>query len=171
MERRSLESIVRALGEARVRYLIAGGLAVVAHGHTRFTGDVDLVLDLDGDNPLRAVEALAGLGYRPRAPVAMADFADAAKRRSWIETKGMTVFSTWSEAHPATEIDLFVENPLEFAAAFDRAVRFEVSPGVTATFVSLADLIAMKKLAGRPVDLDDIRVLGSIHPPDEEHRG
>ena len=168
MERRSLEAIVQALEKAQVRYLIVGGLAVVAHGHTRFTGDVDLALDLDEDNALRAVEALAGLGYRPRAPVEMKDFADAAKRRSWIEGKGMTVFSTRSEAHPATEVDLFVENPMEFSPAFDRAARFEVSPGITATFVSVTDLIAMKKLAGRPVDLDDIRILESLHPPDPE---
>ena len=168
MERRSLESIVRVLGEAQVRYLIVGGLAVVAHGHTRFTGDVDLVLDFDGDNALRAVEALSGLGYRPRAPVEMKDFADAAQRRAWVEGRGLTVFSTWSAEHPATEIDLFVENPIEFGAAFDRAARFEVSPGVTATFVALADLIAMKRLAGRAVDLEDVRVLESLHPGGEE---
>jgi len=42
---RSLETIVRALDGARVRYLIVGGLAVVAHGYVRFTADVDLVLD------------------------------------------------------------------------------------------------------------------------------
>lgn len=167
MERRSLESIVRALEDANVRYLIVGGLAVVAHGHTRFTGDVDLVLDFEGDNALRAVEALAGLGYRPRAPVPMIEFADAARRREWIDAKGLTVFSTWSAEHRATEVDLFVESPIEFTAAFDRAARFEISPGVTATFVSLPDLIAMKRLAGRAVDLDDIRVLESLHPDGE----
>jgi hypothetical protein len=162
MERRSLESIVRVLDDAHVRYLIVGGLAVVAHGHTRFTGDVDMLLDFAGDNASRAVAALSGLGYRPRAPVRMEDFADPAARRNWIEEKGLTVFSTWSAEHPATEVDLFVEHPLEFSAAFDRAARFEISPGLTATFVSLADLIAMKRLAGRPVDLDDIRALESL---------
>lgn len=42
----SFESIVRALNDAGVRYLIAGGLAVNAHGYLRFTKDVDFVIQL-----------------------------------------------------------------------------------------------------------------------------
>ena len=42
MERRSIEVIIRALNEAHVRYLIAGGLAVVAHGYVRFTADAGM---------------------------------------------------------------------------------------------------------------------------------
>ncbi len=44
MTRHSVESIVQSLETAGVRYLIVGGLAVVAQGHLRFTADVDLVL-------------------------------------------------------------------------------------------------------------------------------
>ena len=47
MERRSVEAIVEGLNRAQVRYLIVGGLAVVAHGFVRFTADIDLVLDPD----------------------------------------------------------------------------------------------------------------------------
>lgn len=47
MERRSVEAIVRALNDAGVRYLIAGGVAVVAHGYVRFTADLDVILDLE----------------------------------------------------------------------------------------------------------------------------
>ena len=162
MERRSVESLVRALNEAGVRYLIVGGLAVVAHGHARFTGDVDLVVDLEADNARRAVAALESLRYRPRAPVRFAEFADAAKRADWVRTKGMTVFSASSPDHAATEVDLFVENPFDFADAHARASRFEVAPGVEAPFVSVPDLIAMKRKAGRPVDLEDIRVLDEL---------
>ena len=46
----SFESIVRALADRGVRYLIAGGLAVNAHGYLRFTMDVDVVLQLDAAN-------------------------------------------------------------------------------------------------------------------------
>src|SRR5262245_28077628 len=114
MERRSVESLVRALNQANVRYLIVGGLAVVAHGHARFTGDVDLVLDLEPGNAKRAIQAFESLRYRPRAPVPFADFADAAKRAEWLSSKGLTVFSAASPDHAATELDLFVENPFDF---------------------------------------------------------
>jgi hypothetical protein len=167
VERRSVEAIIRGLNQAGVRYLVVGGLAVVAHGHARFTGDVDLVLDLDPDNALRAVEALAALDYRPRAPVPIREFADPVRRREWVESKGLTVFSLASSAHPATEVDLFVEDPFDFAATHARAARFEVAPGLAATFIARADLIAMKRRAGRPVDIEDARVLESLGRRDE----
>ena len=62
MRKQSVEEIVRVLNAASVRYLIAGGLAVVAHGYLRFTADVELFLDLDEDNTRRALAVLAGLG-------------------------------------------------------------------------------------------------------------
>jgi hypothetical protein len=65
----SFEAIVRALNEAGVRYLVAGGLAVNAQGYLRFTKDADVVIQLVPDNIKRAFAALAALGYKPLAPV------------------------------------------------------------------------------------------------------
>ena len=159
MQTRSLEAIVDALNRANVRYLIVGGLAVVAHGYVRFTADLDVVLDLEQGNASRAVSALATLNYRPRAPVPLAAFADSTQRAQWVADKGLTVFSLWSADHLATEVDLFVEEPFDFAKAYAAAASLEIGPGVVASFVSLDDLIDMKRRAGRPADLDDIEQL------------
>ena len=167
MERRSIESIIRALNDADVKYLVVGGLAVVAHGLVRFTADIDVVLDPDRASLERAIRALSGLGYRPRAPVEFQKFADPAERKQWVEQKGLTVFSIFSPEHPATEIDLFVEPPFEFGPAYSRAVRFDVAPGVQATFVGLEELIDMKRRAGRPQDLVDVEGLKSLPPAGE----
>jgi hypothetical protein len=140
MTRRSVEAIVLALEQAGVRYLIAGGLAVVAHGHVRFTADVDLLLDPEPANLARAVEALRALGYGPRAPVALEAFLDPGERARWNREKGMLVFSLASAQHSATEVDLFLEPPLEFGPAWQRAVLMDIGSGVRARFVSLADL-------------------------------
>lgn len=161
MERRSIETIVGSLNQAGVRYLIVGGLAVVAHGFVRFTADIDLVLDPDPAAMRRAIEALSALGYRPRAPVPFEEFSDAEKRRTWAREKSLTVFSVFSAQHPATEIDLFVETPFDFERAYGDADRFEVASGVEATFIGRADLIAMKRKAGRPQDLKDVAELES----------
>jgi hypothetical protein len=150
VEHHSVETIVAALNAARVRYLIAGGLAVVTHGYVRFTADVDLIVDLEPANAKRAIAALAGLGYRPRAPVPFDDFADPVKRQQWIREKALTVFSVYSSAHALTEIDLFVEAPLDFGQAYQEAVRAEVAPGIEATFIGLEDLLRLKRQAGRP---------------------
>lgn len=79
----------------------------------------------------------------------------------------MTVFSLRSEAHPATEVDLFVEPPFDFDRAFSAAARMELAPGVFAMVVGLDDLLAMKRAAGRAVDLSDAEHLTRLR----EERG
>lgn len=59
MKLASLEAIARALGDANVRYLIVGGLAVAAHGYGRVTFD----FDVEYDNAL-AGQILPGLEVR-----------------------------------------------------------------------------------------------------------
>lgn len=159
---RSLDAIIRGLNAAGVRYLVVGGLAVVAHGSVRFTADLDLVVDFDEVDVRRTIDVLRTLGYEPRVPVPFDDFASAAARTAWRTEKGMTVFSIYSRAHAATEIARFVDSPFDFDAAYARAARFDVSPGVAATFVSLDGLIEMKRTAGRPSDVIDIQELEVI---------
>jgi hypothetical protein len=152
MNRSCVETIVRALNDQQVQYLIAGGLAVVAHGYVRFTADVDLMLAVDQANLIRAVGALSSLGYIPRAPVQFEEFINPAARKLWAEQKNMTVFSLFSPQHSATEIDLFLEPPIDFPRAIAAAKQFEIAPGIFAPFCSIDDLIAMKLKVGRPQD-------------------
>ena len=171
MEKGSVEAIVGALNRSEVRYLVAGGLAVVAHGYVRFTADVDLIIDLERDNVDRAIQALGSLGYRPRAPVPFDQFADPAMRAQWVRDKGLTVFSLYSKEHPATEVDLFVELPVDFDQAHRGARWMEIAPGLTASFLGLADLLRLKRQAGRPQDVLDIEKLSAIremNPNDAE---
>ncbi len=164
MTRHSVEAIIASLESAGVRYLIVGGLAVVAHGYVRFTADIDLVLAPDGDNLLRAVTALEDQGYRPRAPVPFGAFLDAGERARWQNEKSMVVFSASSPRHPATQVDLFLEAPFEFEGAWQRSVAMEISPQLHARFIALSDLRAMKRAAGRPMDLLDLDALARVHP-------
>lgn len=156
-----LERIFAALEAAGARYLVVGGVAVVLHGHLRFTADLDLAVALDAGNVEFTLLALEGLGYRPRAPVSLRAFADAEQRADWVRTKGMTVFSLWSTELPGTEIDLFVEDPLPFEAAWLRRLRADLG-GLRVSVASLGDLIEMKRRAGRPQDLEDVRHLEAI---------
>ena len=89
MKLADVEAILRALNDAEVRYLIVGGLAVVAHGYVRATVDMDIVLHLERENVLRAMAALKEIGYRPLVPVEAADFADEQRRKLWRDE------STW----------------------------------------------------------------------------
>ena len=155
----SLEAIVRALNAQGVRYLIAGGLAVGAHGYPRLTMDVDLVVHLAADNITAAFRALTGLGYRPLVPVTAQAFSDPAQRERWIQEKGMQVLNFFSDQHKATSVDLFVTEPFDFHAEVANALEVELAPGLVVRFVSIPTLIRMKEAAGRPRDLDDIEHL------------
>lgn len=168
MQKNSVVEVVEALNAAGPRYLIAGGLAVVAHGYLRLTADVDIIIDLADKRLADSLAALAALGYQPQAPVPLKEFADASKRSEWMREKGLTVFSLFSSRHPATEIDLFVDFPLNFNQAYGRAIRQEVAVGVEAVFLGLDDLIELKRKAGRPKDLDDISKLKTLRGANPE---
>ena len=171
MKLASFEAIVRALEEASVRYLIAGGLAVAAHGYGRVTFDVDLVVQLQPDNVQRAMKSLGSLGYLPLVPVSALDFADPAIRETWIRDKQMVVFQLHSERHRETRIDLFVAEPFDFDDEYHRALTGDILPGLSARFVSIETLIRMKEAAGRAKDLEDIRQLRLLQDnPDHDQR-
>jgi hypothetical protein len=130
----SFESLAAALGAAGVRYLVAGGLAVGAHGYLRFTKDVDIVVQLIPDNIERTFTSLASLGYQPIVPITMKQFSNSELRQTWVRDKGMQVLQFWSDAHRETSVDVFVTEPL-------------------------TTLIRMKEEANRPQDRADIEQL------------
>lgn len=157
----AIEQVLAALEAGKVRYLVVGGVAVVLHGHLRTTADLDLVVELAPDNARRAMEALGRLGFRPRAPVAAEQFLDPQTRQAWIDEKGLTVFSLWSDRLPGVEVDLFVKEPFDFGPVHARAVRVPLDT-TTVTVIAMEDLVAMKRATGRPIDLADVEALRAI---------
>ena len=153
--------LFKALNDAGVKYVVVGGLATVLHGYARLTIDVDLMVDLAPEEATRAIQALESLGFKPRAPVPAVQFADAAKRREWIEQKGMTVFSFYSPSNPMLTVDVFVYHPIPFADLRSRAERMVID-NVPVYICSIDDLITLKQQAGRPQDLIDIEKLRRI---------
>lgn len=158
----SVQSVVGALNECGVAFVVVGGFAVVAHGYGRLTQDLDLVISLDAENVRRAFRALASLGYHPRVPVTADGFADPAQRAGWIEDKGMTVLNFHSDRHRETPVDIFVTEPFDFAEEYRRAMIAELSPGGKIPVLRLASLIRMKEQAGRPQDLADAAELRAL---------
>lgn len=155
------EPIFAALNDNHVRYVVVGGLATVLHGFARLTADIDLIVDLAPDEARRAVTTLVGLGFRPRVPVDVFDYADPEIRRRWIDEKGMRVLSLWDPAQPMRELDLFVDPPIDFALLWSHSEIVHIR-GALVRIASIPDLIAMKRLAGRPEDMIDIRALEEI---------
>jgi hypothetical protein len=155
------EPVFKALNAAAARYVVVGGLATVLHGYARLTADIDMIVDLDPPELEKTLRAMSALGLRPRAPVDPLAFADAELRRSWVTEKGMTVFSFWDPGVPMREVDLFVEHPIPFAELWARSELVHLDE-TAVRVASISDLIALKRLAGRPEDLQDIEALEAI---------
>ena len=162
MDLTSIEEIFRNLNEANVRYLVVGGLAVVAHGYVRFTADVDIFIDLEPRNVTKAVQVFSDLGYQPRAPVPIVDFIDAETRNSWVRDKNLKVFSLWNPNKSVTEVDLFVEAPMDFNEAAKKSKVFDAGSDLMIHVIGLDDLIHLKLEAGRRKDIDDVENLRNL---------
>lgn len=161
MERVFYEDVFRALSRYGVRYLIVGGVAVNLLGVPRMTKDLDLMLDLSVDNLKLFLSAVKDLGYRPRAPVALEDFADASKRDAWRREKGAVVFTLNDPRDPLTQVDVFLENPIDFEPAYEARQPLEAGD-MTLAVISIEDLIRLKAQANRLQDKSDIAMLRKV---------
>lgn len=157
----NLREVFKALADADVEYVVVGGLAVILHGYLRATADLDVVIRLAPDNCRRALAALAGIGFRPRLPVAIEDFADPAKRAEWIEHQNMLKFQLWDPGNALRSLDVFMKEPIGFEA-LRRDAQIEDVDGLAVPVASIEHLIQLKQAAGRPRDRDDIAKLRQI---------
>lgn len=138
-------AILRSLAEHRVDYIVIGGMAVQAHGHTRTTQDIDVVPSPEPSNLDRLAAALSELGAR--LPAGEIGDLLAHERTLSLDTRagGVDVHSAPPGAPPYQDLRA-------------RALELEVA-GVRLRVAGLDDLIAMKRAAGRPIDRGDVIAL------------
>lgn len=77
----SMFDLIRMLAEAKVEFVLVGGLAVALHGYHRATLDVDVVLAMDDENLQRFLAVAETSGLRPTLPVQL----DSLAQPAWIE--------------------------------------------------------------------------------------
>jgi hypothetical protein len=155
------QRLFAALNKGKVRYLVAGGIAVNLYGIERATGDIDIIVDLEEDNIRRFIKVLKELGFKPKVPVRLDDLADARKRENWARDKGMEVFSLFDPKNTFFLVDVFVEAPFDFKKVFEKRERMRAGRTVIPV-VPLEGLIRMKEKSGRPQDKADAFYLKKI---------
>jgi hypothetical protein len=160
------EEVFRKLGERKIRYAVAGGVALVLHGAVRFTADLDLIVELSADNLKKFITAMNDLGYKPRLPVKAEDLADPMTREKWMAEKGMNVFTFYHPQQQISQVDVFVNEPLRFDEIEKAIVRI-TARDVVIPVVSLSHLKMLKRIAGRPQDMADIEALEELEKEDE----
>ena len=60
---RDFRKFAESLNAEGVEYLVVGGYALAAHGHPRYTGDIDFWIEASAENLARVVRALDRFGF------------------------------------------------------------------------------------------------------------
>ena len=153
--------VFKALNKAKVKYVVAGGVAVVLYGYFRHTGDLDLIVFLEKKNLENFYKALKTINYWPKVPVTVEQFSDSNQRDQWKKEKGMIVFSFVYRKPPFQLIDMFVDEPIPFEELYNKKINIRAQ-GVKIPLIGIDHLLKLKKIAGRDKDLNDIVQLKEI---------
>ena len=137
-----IDALLRSLNARKARYLVIGATAFPVYGYARATLDLGLFIEPTEENASRVRAALTDFGY---------DLTDVSVEE--LRTKKVLIrqYTLETDVHP------FVKG-ITFEDAWARRVNDQIQ-GVPVAFASLDDLIRMKEAAGRPKDLEDLRVL------------
>jgi hypothetical protein len=148
MLNRDFKEFIQSCNAAGVEYLLVGGYALAAHGHPRYTGDIDFWVSPAAQNIDRVLLALQSFGFASLGLQA-ADFAD------------NTVIQL---GHPPRRIDLMTAiDGVDFAACWMRRSNLMLD-GMSLPLISLEDFKTNKRAAGRLKDLADLQALDPANP-------
>lgn len=148
-------SVLARLVAGEVQFIVIGGIAAMAHGSSRATLDVDVVYSRDPTNIERLARALDGLDpYLRGAPAGLPFSFDVATIRRGLNFTLTTRLG---------DLDLLGE--VVGGGAYEDLLQHTIEVeifGQRCLIVTLRKLIALKRAAGRPRDLDAIAELEAI---------
>jgi predicted nucleotidyltransferase len=138
-----ISRVVKCLDEHSVPYMLIGGQALLLYGIVRSTRDIDITLGIDSDSyyVIAKICEELGLNILPKEPQKFAN-----------QTRTLPA----EEPNCHIRIDfIFSFTPYE-RQAIERAQQKTLA-GYPVKFASGEDLIIFKMIAGRSVDLEDIK--------------
>ena len=147
--------LLTVLASHEVKFVIVGGVAATIHGSARLTNDLDIVYARDSENMQRLVAALQPLRpYLRGAPAGLPFRFDEQTVRAGLNFTLMT---------DAGAIDLLGEiaGVGGFGALHEHTVDVTLF-GTVHRCIDIDTLIAAKRAAGRPKDLEVIAELEAI---------
>ena len=149
---KDFKEFVQFLNANAVEYLVVGGYALMAHGHPRYTGDIDFWVDPTRANIANLLMALGQFGF------ASIDL----KEEDFLVEQAVIQLG-----FPPARIDLMVSvSGVEFASAYKSRLEVDLD-GTQINVINRNDFIRNKKATGRPKDLIDLKELGvDIGKPD-----
>jgi hypothetical protein len=137
-----LSQLIFALDENKIEYAVCGGLALAIHGFARATLDIDVLIQPESLEKAYQVGAENGFDIRG-LDISFKERSVDIRRISKIDDNGELL-----------SLDLLLVTP-QVQEVWETREKIDFL-GKRLSVVSLAGLIKMKTLAGRPQDLADI---------------
>ncbi|HJW13963.1 MAG TPA: nucleotidyl transferase AbiEii/AbiGii toxin family protein [Thermoanaerobaculia bacterium] len=148
-------SLLSALVVGRVEFILVGGVAAAAHGSARLTQDLDVVYSRKPANIRRLVESLAPLSpYLRGAPAGLPfrwDVETVRRGLNFTLTTSLGSLDALGEIAGQGSYETLIRKTIPLAVF-----------GMTVRCLSLEALIAAKRAAGRPQDLEAVAELEAI---------
>lgn len=149
------DALLVALSEAKVEFIVIGGVAGIVHGAATFTKDLDVVYARNAENLSRLVAAIAshapylrgaapGLPFRWDVPTLQAGL-------NFTLSTDLGEFDLLGEVTGGGRYEDLLRHTLEIEAF-----------GARCRCVTLRKLIQLKRAAGRPRDLNAIAELEAL---------
>ena len=136
------ENLLKLLKEHKVDFVIIGATAFPVYGYSRATLDIDIFLRPEKKNAKKTWQALRKFGY---------DMTDISIEDLLAKKLLIRQYTVETDIHP------FVKG-VTFQKVWQNKVRAKFG-NTFVFFASLNDLIKMKRAAGRPQDLEDLKYL------------
>ena len=149
--------IFETLTRHGVDFVAIGGWAVISHGSTRTTRDVDFVAAADDANLARLEAALKELDAQLWG-------VDAHLLGIDLDAHTLAEGGNFTLVTRAGGLDFFNEVPggAPYEEVRARSIVADLGDGLQIRIAGIHDLIAMKRAAGRPQDVRDIATLTHI---------
>jgi predicted nucleotidyltransferase len=145
---KDLREFVELLNSRKIKYLLVGGHAVAFHGHPRYTGDVDFLIDTSPENAALMAEVIREFGF------ATLDLTEADFRAPEMVIQ---------LGRPPNRIDILTSIA---AVSFEEAWKTRVETrldGLPVWVISKDFLVQNKLAAARPQDLADVAKLREMN--------
>ena len=148
MLNQDFKEFIQSLNANSVRYLLVGGYALAAHGHPRYTKDLDIWIDRDPANATNLVLALGQFGFGSLG-LTVDDF--------------LLPDQVIQLGYPPIRIDLLTSaDGVEFSDCYEKHLTIEIE-GVEISLIDRESLCQNKRASGRMQDLADIEAIEKLN--------
>lgn len=138
------EDFIKMLNKHQVDYLIVGGYAMAFHGKPRYTGDLDIWIDISEINAAKLLAVMNDFGF------ASLEF----KKDDFLKENLINQIG-----YPPLRIDIITSiDGVLFKDAFSKKLTIDLD-GYQANYIGLDELIQNKKTSARKIDLSDVEDL------------